>query len=211
MPVNKLFIYIITPLFLLCSCATLDQTSKTIVATQTGGAIGSVAGFIIGDNLGGRNGSFFGSVLGSAAGTAVGATIAAPRENERMSRVPELTASPAPYLVITEIILDDENYNEGIDAGENCKLTFVILNDGDASARYVRPLIAKKKGARQLTISNPIVIDRIDPGESLRYVVGILASSRLKTGLADLEIVLEEGNGFNMVGEVFSVRTKAAM
>ncbi|MDD2415704.1 MAG: hypothetical protein PHQ68_03160 [Parabacteroides sp.] len=208
---NKLFIYGIAFLFMLNGCATMDQTSKTIVATQTGSAIGSLFGFVIGDNLGGRHGSFVGSTIGSVAGTAVCALVVAPRGNEREKRVYEIPAFPAPYLVITDIILDDENSNEGIDAGEKCKLTFVILNDGNASAHNVTPIITKRKGCSHLRISDPMVIERIDSGETLRYVVYISASRSIKTGIADLEIVLEEGNGFDTTGEVFSVRTKAAL
>jgi len=63
---KKLLIYSISAL-LLSGCGSMDQVSRSIVATQTGAALGSIAGSIIGDNIGGYRGSYLGSFVGSAA------------------------------------------------------------------------------------------------------------------------------------------------
>ena len=110
-------------------------------------------------------------------------------------------------MVVTEIILEDENNNEGIDAGELCKITFVIVNESAVPAIDVRAVLNKKNGAGELVLSDPVPIGRIDSDESVRYSVAVTALPTLKTGLADFEIILKEGNGNIAYDEVFSVRT----
>ena len=56
-------------------------------------------------------------------------------------------------------------------------------------------------------LSDPVPIGRIDSDESVRYSVAVTALPTLKTGLADFEIILKEGNGNIAYDEVFSVRT----
>lgn len=206
---NKLFtFFLFFSLLLFSACATMDQTSRTIFAANTGNAIGSVAGLFIGESMGGRHGAFVGSSIGSIVGTAAGVMVVAEDNTSRnRNRIQELPLQARAKLVVTEIILEDENNNEGIDAGELCKITFVIVNESAVPAIDVRAVLNKKNGAGELVLSDPVPIGRIDSDESVRYSVAVTALPTLKTGLADFEIILKEGNGNIAYDEVFSVRT----
>ncbi len=206
---NKLFtFFLFFSLLLFSACATMDQTSRTIFAANTGNAIGSVAGLFIGESMGGRHGAFVGSSIGSIVGTAAGVMVVAEDNTSRnRNRIQEMPLQERANLVVTEIILGDENNNEGIDAGELCKITFVIVNESAVPAIDVRAVLNKKNGAGELVLSDPVPIGRIDSDESVRYSVAVTALPTLKTGLADFEIILKEGNGNIAYDEVFSVRT----
>ncbi len=206
---NKLFtFFLFFSLLLFSACATMDQTSRTIFAANTGNAIGSVAGLFIGESMGGRHGAFVGSSIGSIVGTAAGVMVVAEENTSRnRNRIQEVPLQERAKLVVTEIILEDENNNEGIDAGELCKITFVIVNESAVPAIDVRAVLNKKNGAGELVLSDPVPIGRIDSDESVRYSVAVTALPTLKTGLADFEIILKEGNGNIAYDEVFSVRT----
>ena len=206
---NKLFtFFLFFSLLLFSACATMDQTSRTIFAANTGNAIGSVAGLFIGESIGGRHGAFVGSSIGSIVGTAAGVMVVAEDNTSRnRNRIQEMPLQERAKLVVPEIILEDENNNEGIDAGELCKITFVIVNESAVPAIDVRAVLNKKNGAGELVLSDPVPIGRIDSDESVRYSVAVTALPTLKTGLADFEIILKEGNGNIAYDEVFSVRT----
>lgn len=206
---NKLFtFFLFFSLLLFSACATMDQTSRTIFAANTGNAIGSVAGLFIGESMGGRHGAFVGSSIGSIVGTAAGVMVVAEDNTSRnRNRIQEMPLQERANLVVIEIILEDENNNEGIDAGELCKITFVIVNESAVPAIDVRAVLNKKNGAGELVLSDPVPIGRIDSDESVRYSVAVTALPTLKTGLADFEIILKEGNGNIAYDEVFSVRT----
>ena len=206
---NKLFtFFLFFSLLLFSACATMDQTSRTIFAANTGNAIGSVAGLFIGESMGGRHGAFVGSSIGSIVGTAAGVMVVAEDNTSRnRNRIQEMPLQERASLVVPEIILEDENNNEGIDAGELCKITFVIVNESAVPAIDVRAVLNKKNGAGELVLSDPVPIGRIDSDESVRYSVAVTALPTLKTGLADFEIILKEGNGNIAYDEVFSVRT----
>ena len=164
---NKLFtFFLFFSLLLFSACATMDQTSRTIFAANTGNAIGSVAGLFIGESIGGRHGAFVGSSIGSIVGTAAGVMVVAEDNTSRnRNRIQEMPLQERANLVVTEIILEDENNNEGIDAGELCKITFVIVNESAVPAIDVRAVLNKKNGAGELVLSDPVPIGRIDSDE----------------------------------------------
>jgi len=203
---KKAFIYSACVL-LFSGCGTMDQVSRSIIATHTGAAIGSIAGSIIGDNIGGYRGSYIGSFVGSAAGALIGANVVA-RSQEKKERQVEPMSSPSPYLVIRDIRLQDENWNRLVDANENCRLIFEIYNEGERTAINITPVLKGLRGTKHLIYSAPIVIDQIKPGVGVLYTVNLSADSEVKTGEANFEISLEEGNGFGTPKEGFSIRTQ---
>jgi uncharacterized protein YcfJ len=203
---KKLLIYSISAL-ILSGCGSMDQVSRSIVATQTGAALGSIAGSIIGDNIGGYRGSYLGSFVGSAAGAMIGASIVA-RQQEETDRKAVIVSNSSPDLVIRDIRLQDENWNRIVEPNENCRLIFEIYNEGGQTAYDVKPIIKGLKGTRNLIYSPSLIIDNIKPGEGVLYKVNLMASSGVRTQEAVFEIYLEERNGFDTPKEEFSIRTQ---
>lgn len=203
---KKAFIYTACVL-LLSECSSMDRFSQSIIATQTGAAIGSIAGSIIGENIGGYRGSYMGSFIGSAAGALIGASIV--NREQPHSRHPNIDkAVPSPYLIIRDIRLQDENWNRVVETGEDCRLIFEIYNEGENTAYDVTPMLKGGKGTRHLIYSPPAVIDKIKPGEKVLYKVNLSATRGLKSGEAVFEIYLDERNGFGTPWEEFSIRTE---
>ena len=192
----------------LCTgCATMDPAARTALATQSGAVVGGAFGSALGDQLGGYHGSFWGSMLGSVAGAAVGAA-AASNSAKREQMNSRVYMSPAPTLVIKDIILKDRNGNQCIDAGEPCQITFVIANEGDANAMYVEPVIKAKGNAKKIRLSPPVRIARICPEEKISYTVQAQASEKLKNGEAEFEIYLRESGENATPKEQFAICTR---
>lgn len=192
----------------LCTgCATMDPASRSALATQSGAVVGGAFGSALGDQIGGYHGSFWGSVLGSVAGAAVGAA-ASSNMNKREQMNSRVYLSPAPTLVIKDILLKDQNGNECIDAGESCQITFIIANYGDGNAMYVEPVIRPKGNAKKIRLSPPVRITRINPEEEISYTVQAHASEKLKTGEAEFEIYLKESGREATQEEKFVICTR---
>lgn len=192
----------------LCTgCATMDPGARTALATQSGVIIGGAFGSAIGDQIGGYHGSFWGSMVGSVAGAAVGAAAASShaKRDQMNSRV---YMSPAPALVIKDIILQDRNGNQCIDAGELCQITFLIRNEGNANALQVEPVIKAKGNAKKIRLSPPLRIARICPDEEITYTVQAYASEKLKSGEAKFEIYLKERDENATPKEQFAICTQ---
>lgn len=194
---------------LCCSCATMDRPTRTTVATQTGAIVGGTFGSAIGDQIGGYNGSFWGSMLGSVAGIALGAAIASnPNDQQQDKQVSRVEIKPAPTIVITDIILKDMNGNQCIDAQEKCQISFVIVNNGDITAHNVIPYIKAFGNAKKIHLSAPVSIKQITTEDEISYTVQANATEKLKSGTADFEIIIVDGDENELCREKFSVPTQ---
>lgn len=203
----KKFILSLLIISLCTGCGTLDPYSRSVLATESGAAIGGTFGAALGDHLGGYNGSFWGSMIGSVAGAAVGAA-AASSINKQEQEYAWVERYPAPELVIKDILLTDNNGNQCIDAGEACQITFVIVNQGDANARDVEVVLRTKGTAKKIRLSPPVEIGTISPDEEINYTVQARASLQLKTGEAKFEVYLKERGEEATIKETFAICTQ---
>ncbi|RHJ87675.1 glycine zipper domain-containing protein [Parabacteroides sp. AM08-6] len=210
---RNLIISVVASLLLLSGCGSMDQTSRTIVGSQVGSLAGGIVGAIIGDNSGRWDGAALGSTIGSFAGGAAGAIIGANMETEQEKREKRndryITIDRnAPFLVVDDIFLEDTNGNQAIDAGESCRLTFILLNNGRRDALRVKPIVTVEKGKSHLKISDPVVIRKISPDDRVTYTVNVRASRKLRTGKAVFAIHMEEQGGHGMEKQTFTVETQ---
>ncbi len=188
------------------SCRSLDQNSRTFIGVQTGSMIGNIAGTIIGDRVGGYTGAVIGSALGTTTGAVTGAIITSPRDNTPSSRPAAIPHGPKLY--IDQILLNDPNKNKIVETGETCKLTFLIVNEGNQDAIGVIPVIKGIKNTKGLQLSEPLTIERIQPEELVEYTVTLTAGSQLKNGEAKFSIELKERNGYEIPAEEFTIKTR---
>ena len=185
----------IAGVMLLGGCSTMTPQNKQLFGMQTGGMIGSVSGSLIGDRIGGWGGSLVGSVVGGVAGSALGAAATSPYTQQTRT------------LYIRDIILDDENGNRAIDAGERCRFTFILCNEGNRTLKEIIPELKGKKQAKGIRCSEPVPIRNVKPGEIIRYRVNLIASPKLKSGEARYTIRLKTGNRQDTYEETFDVPT----
>lgn len=157
MNMKKSFIGILAATIILSGCGTSQMAAGDPNAVLAGAAIGSnvggAIGGLIGDSNGGWRGGYRGSAIGTIIGTIAGAAIAnaatAPKKQEEYSYRIERTqpyppqsgrqpqASAIDHLRIRNIRFIDDSRNHVINSGENCKVIFEIMNEGNKTAYNV--------------------------------------------------------------------------
>jgi hypothetical protein len=194
-----------------------------------GGSLGSSIGGLIGDSNhgwhGGYRGSAIGNIIGTLAGAAIGNALTAPRQERvdddtyaprvRRSERTDVTAPrprqgqrPMARLSLRNIRFIDDNRNQAIDAGEDSKIIFEIINDGDHSAFNVIPIVETVNKSRNLWISQSVMIERIEPGEGFRYTASVHAGEKLKSGEVELRVAVADENGTIADAQEFTLPTR---
>ena len=194
------------------SCYTTSMKGSP-AAVAAGSSIGGVLGSIVGDRAGGWRGSQFGALVGTVAGAAIGNAVTTPRQEKVVveERYPE-NAPTEPYyapsgLRVTNIRFIDDNRNHTIDAGENCKWVFDIVNEGDVSAYNITPIVEEVSGMKHIGISPSAQISYLPQGDKVRYTATIAGGKRLKSGEAVFRVYTTESNGAVSVTQEFSLPT----
>ena len=179
-------------------------------AVSAGASIGGMLGSIVGDRAGGLQGSQFGALLGTVAGAAIGNSVTTPRtEKVPVNEGACLNSDYATSgLRITNIRFIDDNRNQIIDAEENCKLIFDIVNEGDVSAYNITPIIEEVTGVKYIGISQSVQISYLPQFEKVRYTATIVGGKRLKTGEAVFRVYTIESNGSVSDAHEFSLPTQ---
>ena len=180
-----------------------------------------VLGAIVGDRAGGYNGSQFGALLGTVTGAAVGNAITTPREETYQveeyyvktypsSSQYEHTSSyePSSGLRIINLRFIDDNRNHVIDAEEDSKLVFDVVNDGDVPAYNVTPVIEEMSGMKHILISPSAQIAYMPVGNQIRYTATIRGGRKLKTGQAQFRVFATESNGAVTEAHEFTLPTQ---
>ena len=204
----KKIIYLLIMAASLTSCYTASMQGSP-AAVAAGSSIGSIVGSIVGERAGGYNGSQFGALIGTVAGAAIGNAVTTPRqEKEVIEEVQPTEPYYAPSgLRITNIRFIDDNRNHTIDAEENCKLIFDIVNEGDVSAYNITPIIEEVSGMKHIAISPSAQISYLPQGDRVRYTATIAGGKRLKSGEAVFRIYTTESNGAISATHEFSLPT----
>lgn len=228
-------IFILLSVALLSGCSPYGMQGNP-AAVQAGAAIGGVLGAIVGDRAGGYNGSQFGALIGTVAGAAVGNAVTTPREEsyqvdeyyvksrpsapryENNSRYEDdFRYEGSPYsentplasgLRIINLRFIDDNRNHVIDAEEDSKLVFDIVNDGDVPAYNVTPIIEEVSGMKHLLVSPSAQIAYMAVGNQIRYTATIRGGRKLKAGEAQFRVYATESNGAVTETHEFSLPTQ---
>lgn len=231
-------IFILLSVALLFGCSPYGMQGNP-AAVQAGAAIGGVLGAIVGDRAGGYNGSQFGALIGTVAGAAVGNAVTTPREEsyqvdeyyiksrpsapryENNSRYEDdfryegsLYSENTPLasgLRIINLRFIDDNRNHVIDAEEDSKLIFDIVNDGDVPAYNVTPIIEEVSGMKHLLVSPSAQIAYMAVGNQIRYTATIRGGRKLKAGEAQFRVYATESNGAMTEMHEFSLPTQKRM
>ena len=208
---KKVLLLLITAVSL-SSCYTTSMQGSP-AAVSAGASIGGVLGSIVGDRAGGWQGSQFGALVGTVAGAAIGNAMTTPRQEKVAieESYPENAPSESYYapsgLHVTNIRFIDDNRNHTIDAEENCKLVFDIVNEGDVSAYNITPIIEEVSGMKNITISPSAQISYLPQGDRVRYTATIAGGKRLKSGEAVFRVYTTESNGAVSEAHEFSLPT----
>lgn len=95
-------------------------------------------------------------------------------------------------ITIQNIRFVDDNNNHVIGSGEFCKLIFELYNNSDKTVYGIYPEI--QVSTKRVGVSNPALIDKILPGQKVRYTASVYGYSNLRDGAADFTVTVRQQN-----------------
>lgn len=216
--------YLILSLILLLglgSCGTTN-TGAVLGGAALGNSVGGAIGGLVGDSRHGWHGSYrgsaIGSIVGTLAGAAIGNALTTPRrEKQTDSMYPErlarTNAAPESFsafgnLQIRRIRFVDDNRNHIIDANENCKVIFEVINEGDEPVYNVVPCVAEVSGAKHIQISPSVMVEEIRPRDGIKYTASISAGKRLRSGNVTFRLSVADSYGHEYAVKEFTLETQ---
>lgn len=202
-----------TAISLLFSCLILCSCSyKQFHAASTGSSIGGMLGSSVGGLMNGHRGSQIGTIVGITAGAAVGLAVTTERNKSKNEHTEghdgngddgieyeTYTSSPASRqgrpveeneLTIGSLTFADANNNHCLEAGEHALIKMEAYNSTQHTLYNITPYITCDN--RRVTITPMAVVDRLEPGQGFRYLAGISASSKLKSGECRFQIKFDK-------------------
>ena len=201
-------------LIMMSSCESASQ----FYGVATGASVGGMFGSAIGSISGGWRGSNVGRLAGMAIGGAIGAAATAPKTTKE-SRTSDYyngydyddyrknnSYSPYASINIEKIRLVEGINNNSIDAGEHAKLIFDIRNMGEEFVYDIAPVITVS-GTKQIYLSPTAIVSELGPGRAVRYQAEVVATNKLKNGVAYFNISFSNGDQLYTVSS-FQIATR---
>ena len=103
----------------------------------------------------------------------------------------------------------DANGDGNISPGEECKVSFEIMNNSDVEIFYVIPTVIETTGNKHIHISPTVRVESIKPHQGVRYTATILADKRLKDGNAVIRVTVTQGqNDIASMAKEFNITCK---
>lgn len=88
----------------------------------------------------------------------------------------------------------DANRDGILCAGEECKVTFEIMNNSSKTLYDVQPTVFDVTGNKHVHISPNLHVESIAPHSGVRYTASVLADSKLKDGTIVIRVGVTQGN-----------------
>ena len=224
---KQLIVFLLSVLLLSgCASGRMGNPGAIVAGASIGGSLGGSIGGLIGDNnrgwRGGYRGSAIGNIVGTIAGAAIGSALTAPRQEpiEDDAYVPEVrevrvqkyktqpVQQPVSQLKLRRIRFIDDNRSHVIDAGENSKIIFEIMNEGRKPVYNVVPVVETVGKVKHIGISPSVMVEEILPGEGIRYTASIHAGDRLKDGEVTFRVAVADENGVICDSQEFTLPTQ---
>lgn len=224
---KQLTVFLLSVLLLSgCASGRMGNPGAIVAGASIGGSLGGSIGGLIGDNnrgwRGGYRGSAIGNIVGTIAGAAIGSALTAPRQEpiEDDAYVPEVrevrvqkykkqpVQQPVSQLKLRRIRFIDDNRSHVIDAGENSKIIFEIMNEDRKPVYNVVPVVETVGKVRHIGISPSVMVEEILPGEGIRYTASIHAGNRLKDGEVTFRVAVADENGVICDSQEFTLPTQ---
>ncbi|WP_321332199.1 glycine zipper family protein [uncultured Bacteroides sp.] len=197
-----------------CATGRMGDPDATFAGASIGGSLGNAVGGLIGENnngwRGGYRGSAIGTIIGTIAGAAIGNALTTPQQEESVNNtyISDTHArQPVNLLRLRNIRFIDDSRNQAIDASENSKVIFEVMNEGQRPAYSVVPIVEQVSKIKNIGISPSVMIERILPGEGIRYTATVYAGNNLKEGEITLRVAVSDENGVICDSQEFTLPT----
>ena len=103
----------------------------------------------------------------------------------------------------------DSNGDGTITAGEECKVSFEIMNNSNVEIFDIIPTVIETTGNKHIHISPTVRVESIKPHQGVRYTATVLADKRLKDGNAVIRVTVTQGrNDIASIAKEFNIICK---
>ena len=188
---------------------TACDSAREFYGMATGASLGGVFGSAIGGITGGRRGHDVGTIAGMVIGGAIGAAVNRDKPSGHMSKKETSSSdyygdydyddytydkSPSPFanLEIENLRFVDPDDHTYIGAGSHTHLVFEIRNYGEEVVFDIAPVVTVS-GTKEILLSPTAIVSELPPGRAVRYTADIVATKKLKNGMADFSIGFSDG------------------
>jgi hypothetical protein len=191
-------------------------------AIMVGAQVGNMVGSIIGNNSNDYAGWAISTIAGTIAGAAIGNAISTPKNNVQQQQQSGYTVQDNSYpepangnysngnynngnysnnnyqnsavlpVAIQNIRFVDDNNNHAIGSGEFCKLIFELYNNSNKTVYGIYPEI--QLSSKRVGVSAPALVDKILPGQKVRYTASVYGYSNLRDGSVDFTMTIRQQN-----------------
>lgn len=199
MTMKKIVILSLAALLMLSGCGSYEAAG-----TYTGAYFGSIVGSAIGGISNGRRGHDVGTLIGLAGGAMVGAAIGRAADNAEAdrryshydgpsginSRMPREFMADASALEISHVEMVDATYDGQLSRGEVARIVFEITNTSSKPVYSVQPSVREMTRNRHIHISENVLVECINPRETIRYTAQIKADNGLRNGEAIVRVAV---------------------
>ena len=91
-------------------------------------------------------------------------------------------------IIIRNARFADQDHDGVLKAGEQCQISFEIMNYTRHTLYDVQPMVNDVTGNKNLHISPNLRVESIAPNNGVRYTATILADKKLKDGVAKIQV-----------------------
>lgn len=105
-----------------------------------------------------------------------------------LSQLERMDASKPESVIIRNARFIDQNQDGILMAGEQCQVTFEIMNYTRHTLYDVQPMVDDVTGNKNIHISPNLHVESIAPNSGVRYTATILADKKLKDGTATIRV-----------------------
>lgn len=97
-------------------------------------------------------------------------------------------------IELRNALFNDADRDGLIRAGEECKISFEIMNNSNETLYDVYPTVIETTGNKHIHISPSLKVENIAPHKGVRYTATVYGDSRLKDGEAIINVSVTQGN-----------------
>ncbi|MBQ7419474.1 MAG: hypothetical protein IJV17_01895 [Prevotella sp.] len=117
-----------------------------------------------------------------------------PKGEPRKAKYEVINGEQRPKIEIRRVKVMDGDRDGILHSGEQCTVSFEIMNRTNRPLYDVQPVVYDVTGNRHIHISPNLHVERIDPNSGVRYTASILADKKLKDGEARIRVGALVGN-----------------
>ena len=235
---KKMLILSLSVLLVMSSCGSYEAAGA-YTGAQFGSIIGSAVGGLSGGWRGHNVGTLVGMAGGAVVGAAIGAAADNKAEQRYAERVQQrnqryetddsgydpsgrgddrimidgmkgssLTAGPV-KLEIGNVRLVDDSGDGQLTRGESARIVFEIRNASSQPVFGVQPSVMETTNNKHIHISENILVECIQPNETIRYTAQIKADNGLRNGEAVIRVgVFQAGREVTSQTHDYRILTK---